>query len=651
MQRGFSRLGASLLLAACLSAATLEDSDRYYSAIRNNDLAALGALVKRAGVNIKDKRGTTPLMYSAAIGSAESMGLLIGAGADVNAKNAFDATALMWCATDFDKVRMLVEKGADVNARSKAGRTPLLIAAASDGSYPVVKYLVDKGADVSATDPKMTTPFTTAVMANDTETARFLASKRPPVVKGPEGAMALMSAAANGNVELVRMLLAMGVDVNSVSPSQTEAKVKNGPIALGNFTALILAAAVGGPEAVKVLLDAGANVNAQDIRGMTPLMLAVSTDRPSVAVVKMLAAKGDVSIRSKNGETAIDWAKKYQNPPVMEALGIERGAMRAAAVPVADTKPVALRAGVEKSVALLQRTSGSFMENGGCYSCHSQNLAALAVSAAQAQGYKVDNAAAADLAKGVRAFWSGFEQPLLQRLDPPAGTDLLYYSLLQMSASGVEPDRLTDAMVHNIASQQRRNGNWHVGGIARAPMEDGDFSRTALNIRALRLYGPEGRRVEFSDRIGRAAAWLERAAPRTTEDRTMQLLGLIWAKTGPVEDRVLELIANQRADGGWAQTPELASDAYATGQVLYALHEAGVPSTDAAYRRGTEFLLRTEMADGSWHVVSRAPKFQPYFQSGFPHDHDQWISTAGTGWATLGLAYAVPEAGEVARVQ
>jgi hypothetical protein len=34
---------------------------------------------------------------------------------------------------------------------------------------------------------------------------------------------------------------------------------------------------------------------------------------------------------------------------------------------------------------------------------------------------------------------------------------------------------------------------------------------------------------------------------------------------------------------------------------------------------------------------SRSFKFQPYFQSGFPYDHDQWISQAGTAMATIGL--------------
>jgi hypothetical protein len=62
---------------------------------------------------------------------------------------------------------------------------------------------------------------------------------------------------------------------------------------------------------------------------------------------------------------------------------------------------------------------------------------------------------------------------------------------------------------------------------------------------------------------------------------------------------------------------------------------------DARYQRGATFLLRTQRADGSWHVKSRAVKFQPYLQSGFPYDHDQCISASGTALAAMALANAV----------
>ena len=91
------------------------------------------------------------------------------------------------------------------------------------------------------------------------------------------------------------------------------------------------------------------------------------------------------------------------------------------------------------------------------------------------------------------------------------------------------------------------------------------------------------------------------------------------------------------------QTPFLDSDAYATGQVLYTLHEIGVPATDPAVQRGTAFLLRTQNEDGSWHVKSRAMKIQPYFESGFPYGHDQWISQTATAWAVIGLCLTAPE--------
>jgi hypothetical protein len=50
-----------------------------------------------------------------------------------------------------------------------------------------------------------------------------------------------------------------------------------------------------------------------------------------------------------------------------------------------------------------------------------------------------------------------------------------------------------------------------------------------------------------------------------------------------------------------------------------------------------KFLLSTQFEDGSWHVRSRAIPFQPYFEGGFSHGHDQWISAAATNWAAMAL--------------
>ena len=133
------------------------------------------------------------------------------------------------------------------------------------------------------------------------------------------------------------------------------------------------------------------------------------------------------------------------------------------------------------------------------------------------------------------------------------------------------------------------------------------------------------------------------AKPATTEDRAFQILGLVWAggNKDTVRTAACGLIAEQRPNGGWAQHASLASDAYATGQALVALHEAGaVAIKDEAYQRGVKFLVSTQLEDGSWYVRSRSIPFQPYFESGFPHGPDQWISVAATNWAATALAPA-----------
>jgi hypothetical protein len=126
----------------------------------------------------------------------------------------------------------------------------------------------------------------------------------------------------------------------------------------------------------------------------------------------------------------------------------------------------------------------------------------------------------------------------------------------------------------------------------------------------------------------------------------MRLTG-VGAAGAPASDlRKLSepILARQRPDGSFAQRDGLAGDAYATGMTLWALANAGVVQPDdEVYRKGLKFLLATQASDGSWHVSSRATKFQIYFESGFPYGHDQWISTIGTGWAAAALAMALEE--------
>src|SRR5690348_11582247 len=102
----------AFLASTCLFGAT--PSDDFYDAIRRDDTAAVQKLLASGvSVNVKDNHDGTPLMYAAAVGSEAMMRRLIDAGAEVNARNAFEATALLFCSNSLPRVKLLVEHGAD----------------------------------------------------------------------------------------------------------------------------------------------------------------------------------------------------------------------------------------------------------------------------------------------------------------------------------------------------------------------------------------------------------------------------------------------------------------------------------------------------------------------------------------------------------
>jgi hypothetical protein len=259
----------------------------------------------------------------------------------------------------------------------------------------------------------------------------------------------------------------------------------------------------------------------------------------------------------------------------------------------------------------------------------------MLTGAARKRGYSIDEAGAAQQLKSVMAMFRPIKDKLIDgSVTLPNPGISVSYSLLGLDAEGHQPDETTRAMTLAIARTQLADGSFAVLP-ARPPMEASPFTSTALSIRALRVYG-----VEADDRIAKARAWLINTRPATNEDKTMRLLGLAWSNAPHTDINAAadELAAAQRADGGWAQLDGLETDAYATGQAMVALQMVG-----RSVNHGIAYLLRTQLADGTWHVRTRSNPFQPLKDNGFPHGRDQWISAAGTSWAGLALTLSQPE--------
>jgi hypothetical protein len=163
---------------------------------------------------------------------------------------------------------------------------------------------------------------------------------------------------------------------------------------------------------------------------------------------------------------------------------------------------------------------------------------------------------------------------------------------------------------------------------------------TALAVHGLAAYGPPALKEDIRIRLARARAWLRQVEPENTEERAFQMMGLAWAgePAARIQKWAAALEREQRADGGWAQLPGLSSDAYATGQALYALHLAGVRADHTVVRNGLRFLLASQRADGTWFAARRAFPFQPTMKSGYPHGRDSWISATAGSWAVMALS-------------
>ncbi len=214
----------ALIAVAAMAQVQEKDPEKFYSAIRDNNLTQLKALLngrtdQKANADVADNHGITSLMYAGEVGSVDAMRMLIEHGADVNAQNDFGSTALMWSVADASKVRLLLDHGAQVNLIARSGRTALIIAGFTNPSAEVVRLLLAKGAKVDVMDKRHVTPMNAATFGDDTATIQVLLDAGADIDTADTfiGLTPLMNAAGNRNVKAVKLLLAKGAKVNAVS--------------------------------------------------------------------------------------------------------------------------------------------------------------------------------------------------------------------------------------------------------------------------------------------------------------------------------------------------------------------------------------------------------------------------------------------------
>ncbi|MFO0805175.1 MAG: prenyltransferase/squalene oxidase repeat-containing protein [Gemmataceae bacterium] len=299
---------------------------------------------------------------------------------------------------------------------------------------------------------------------------------------------------------------------------------------------------------------------------------------------------------------------------------------------------------VTKALPLLVAAAEGHADQKTCFACHNQAFPMMAFAAAKGRGLELPKNLLKDQTDHVIAFVASNREKFRKGEGTGGQVDTAGYAMLTLELGGHKPDENTEAVVEYFLKTQPERDHWRAMSN-RPPTEASHFTPTYLAIRAIKFWGLNDQKDRGAKRIEAARAWLLKTPAKDTEDRVFRLLALkeAGADETAIAAAAWELLRTQKADGGWAQLPSMETDAYATATSLVALHQAGGLAADhPAYARGVGFLVKRQRTDGSWHIASRSKPFQPYYESGFPHGKDQFISAATSGWATTALILGTP---------
>ncbi|MDP7012316.1 MAG: terpene cyclase/mutase family protein [Verrucomicrobiota bacterium] len=288
----------------------------------------------------------------------------------------------------------------------------------------------------------------------------------------------------------------------------------------------------------------------------------------------------------------------------------------------------AARTAVKRAIGLIEKSASTYIEERSCFSCHHQALTVMALSQSKLAGFTIRDEVVSAQSKFTLEYFTDRKERLPKGEGVPGGSYSVGYALAGLTAAQEPSNETTHALLQYLIKTQKADGSWRIR-THRPPLENSHFTSTALGLKA----------TAQTNHAKKAAQWLVKTKARSNEDYIYKILGLHWAgMEKETEGAVKALLKLQREDGGWGQTPEMKSDAYATGQALTVLRKSGLIQTHSPqYKRGTEWLLKNQKPDGSWQIKTRSKPIQKYFESGFPHGKDQFISISATCWSVMAL--------------
>jgi len=214
------------------------------------------------------REGYAPLHIAVLHNREEAIKSLVKLGADINGKNNDKETPLWTAVTESRNPRiieLLLELGAKIHARTDLGT--VLDWAAFEGDLEMVRLLLSKGANpIVGRGSTRSAPIQRCANNGNVEILELLLNSGADVNAANAGSHALTTAAVFGHDKFVKVLLQAGADANLPDESGT--------------TPLMSGVAGRKIEIVRMLVEAGANLNAVRFRGNAETALDFAEDNP-----------------------------------------------------------------------------------------------------------------------------------------------------------------------------------------------------------------------------------------------------------------------------------------------------------------------------------------------------------------------------------